>query len=66
MAREPEGKLKRFESVGEIADDIKKTGKTGVVIVPLEYVNQLTANELVTANVLADNKELAIVGVTLK
>lgn len=66
LAREPEGKLKRFESVGEIADDIKKTGKTGVVIVPLEYVNQLTANELVTANVLADNKELAIVGVTLK
>lgn len=66
LVREPEGKLKRFESVGEIADDIKKTSKTGVVLVPLEYVNQLTANELVTANVLADNKELAIVGVTLK
>ncbi len=66
LAREPEGKLKRFESVTEIVEDIKKTSKNGAVLVPLEYVKQLTENDLVTANVLADNGELAIVGVNLK
>ena len=66
LSREPEGKLKRFESVSEIVEDIKKDSKSGVVLVPLEYVKQLTDSELVTANVLMDNGELAIVGVNLK
>lgn len=66
LAREPEGKLKRIDSVGELVENIKKDGKNGVILVPLEHLKQLTDSDLVTSNVLMDNGELAVVGVTLK
>lgn len=66
LVRDETGKLKRFEAVSEIADEIKKDGKPAVVLVPIQYTNQLTESNLVTGNVLADNGELAIVGVRLK
>ncbi len=66
LVRDEIGKLKRFESVKDVADEIKKDGKPIVALIPLEYVSQLTESPLVTGNVLADNGELAIVGVNLK
>ncbi|HRH45395.1 MAG TPA: hypothetical protein PKY82_27395, partial [Pyrinomonadaceae bacterium] len=66
LVREPEGKLRRFESVGEIVEEMKKDRKPSTVIVPNQYVSQLTESDLVSANILADNGELAIVGVNLK
>ena len=66
LVRDDTGKLKRFEGIKELAEEIRKDGKPIVVLVPLEYVSQLTESDLVTANILADNGELAIVGVNLK
>jgi 4-amino-4-deoxy-L-arabinose transferase-like glycosyltransferase len=66
LVRDETGKLKRFERVQDLADEMKKDGKPAAVLVPLEYVNQLTESDLVMGNVLADNGELAIVGVNLK
>lgn len=66
VVRNEEGKLRRFEGIPELAQEIRKDGKPILVLVPLEYVSQLTESEVVTANVMADNGELVIVGVNLK
>jgi 4-amino-4-deoxy-L-arabinose transferase-like glycosyltransferase len=66
VVRDESGKLKRFEAVSEVADEIKKDGRPVVALVPNQYVNQLTQSELVAGNVLADNGELSVVGVSLK
>ncbi len=66
LIRDETGKLKRFESVQELTDEMKKDGEPAAVLVPIENINQLTESELVKGNVLADNGELAIVGVNLK
>jgi 4-amino-4-deoxy-L-arabinose transferase-like glycosyltransferase len=66
MTRTEEGKLKQYNGVQEIVDEIKKDGKPAAILVPIEHVSQLTESALLTANVLGDNGELAIVGVTLK
>ena len=66
VVRAEDGKLKRFDGVKELADEIRKDGKPIVVLVPLEYISQLTESDIVTGNVLANNGELAVVGVSLK
>jgi 4-amino-4-deoxy-L-arabinose transferase-like glycosyltransferase len=66
LVRDETGKLKRFESVQELVEEMKKDGQPAAVLIPLENVNQLTESDLVTGTILADNGELAIVGVNLK
>ncbi|MCU0240574.1 MAG: glycosyltransferase family 39 protein [Pyrinomonadaceae bacterium] len=66
LVRDEKGKLRKFESVADVAEIIKNEGKPVLVLVPKQHINQLTENETLTANVLGDNGELAIVGVSLK
>ncbi len=66
LVRDNDGKLRRFFSAAEIVEEMKRENINEIlVLVPLEYLNQLTASDLVKANVLGDNTELAIVLVKL-
>ncbi|MEK7723280.1 MAG: glycosyltransferase family 39 protein [Acidobacteriota bacterium] len=66
VARAEDGKLLRIDGVKELADEIRKEGKPVVVLSLLEHVPQLTESDIVTANVMADNGEMAIVAVNVK
>lgn len=65
LIRTPDGKQKKFEGVGEIIPDLKKTGGTALVLVPIEHTHQLTENSGLISAVLANNGELAIVSIQL-
>ncbi len=67
LARDADGKLKKFFGVSEVAEEIKREKvETVLVLVPLEYLHELPESVLVTAKVLGDNGELAIAAVELK
>ncbi|MCU1287901.1 MAG: 4-amino-4-deoxy-L-arabinose transferase and related glycosyltransferase of family [Acidobacteria bacterium] len=67
LVRAEDGKLKKFQGVSEISEEIaRQNGKPVLVLVPLEYLEELTSSSLVEAKVLADNTELAIVFVSNK
>ncbi len=67
LIRDADGKLKKFLGVHEVLEEIKhQTGKNVLVLVPLEYLKELTDSDLVSARVLGDNGELAIVLVNAK
>jgi 4-amino-4-deoxy-L-arabinose transferase-like glycosyltransferase len=62
LIRDADGKLKKFLGVSEVAEEIRREGAADVlVLVPLEYLQQLTDSDLVEAKVLDENGELAIV-----
>ena len=66
LKRTEDGKLRRFEGVGKVVDELKIDNKDTLILVPLEYVSQLTESNQLDAKVLGDNGELAIVAVKLK
>ncbi|MEO6590153.1 MAG: hypothetical protein ABIP06_12705, partial [Pyrinomonadaceae bacterium] len=67
LVREADGKQKRFYGISEILDEIKNENPEQVlVLIPLGYLNTLTASDLVETQVLDDNGELAIVLVRKK
>ena len=67
LVRSADGKLKKFLGVYEVLEEIKRQGSGNVlVLVPLEYLKELTETDLVNARVLNDNDELAIVLVSAK
>ena len=53
-------------SISELTEELKKEGKPITVLVPLKYTDELITNDTVNGNILADNGEVAIVGVSLK
>jgi 4-amino-4-deoxy-L-arabinose transferase-like glycosyltransferase len=55
----PDGQPRKFEGAEEILQETNQT--TALVIVPLQWVHQLTELESTEALVIADNGELAIV-----
>ena len=62
LVRTDDGKIKKFLGVLEIAEEIKReNGEEVLVLVPLEYQEELTASNSVETKVLANNGELAIV-----
>jgi hypothetical protein len=61
--RDNEGKQIRFESVMDVANVSRRGRQPVLVLVPLEYVTQLTDSKVVRSQVIADNGELAIVDV---
>lgn len=62
LIRDKDGKLKKFLGVSEIAEEIERNGVEQVlVLVPPEYLKELTTSNFVETKVLADNTELAIV-----
>ncbi len=67
LVRETKGEQKKFESVGEIIDYLKKENQTSaLIIVPHRLVNEITGNKQFEAKILDKNKELDIVSVKLK
>ncbi|MDQ3372725.1 MAG: glycosyltransferase family 39 protein [Acidobacteriota bacterium] len=67
LIREADGKLKKFPGVHEVLEEIKnQKGENVLVLVPLEYLKELTSSDLVSVQVLSDNGELAIVLVNAK
>jgi hypothetical protein len=67
LVRTDDGKQRRFFEAAEIVGEIKREdAKSVLVLVPIQYLNQLTESDLVEAKVLGDNTELAIVLVKSK
>jgi 4-amino-4-deoxy-L-arabinose transferase-like glycosyltransferase len=64
LVRDGEGKQKRLYGVSQVVDEMNRENtKQILVIVPIVYRNQLINSNLVEAELLDDNGELAIVAV---
>jgi 4-amino-4-deoxy-L-arabinose transferase-like glycosyltransferase len=64
LVREADGKQKRLYGVSQVVDEMRQANaKQILVIVPIVYQNQLVNSNLVEAEVLDDNGELAMVAV---
>ena len=62
LLREPDGKQKRLYGVSQVIEEMKRdNARQSLVIVPLEYKNQLLNNVELETELLGDNGELAIV-----
>lgn len=67
LLRDEAGKQKRLYGPGEVLAEITaENGMRVLVLVPLEYLVQLTSNDKLAAEIIGDNGELAIVAVSLK
>jgi 4-amino-4-deoxy-L-arabinose transferase-like glycosyltransferase len=67
LLREEDGKQKRFYGVSQVVDEMKRENlKRALVMIPLNYLPQITKSDVLDAEVLGDNGELAIAIVTLK
>jgi len=67
LLRNPDGKQRRLSGVNEVIAEIAaENGSHVLVLVPLEYLPQLTTNEKLQTEVLKNNGELAIAGVSIK
>jgi len=60
---EADGKPVRLEGPQQVLKIAKETNRTVLVIVPVEYTEQLTAYALVEAEVIGDNGTVALVAV---
>ena len=61
-----DGEPLRFEGPTEVVNQASRNGGVALVIVPVEYLTQLTELESVRTEVIGDNGESAIVGVRLQ
>jgi len=67
LVRTDDGKQRRFFDAAEIVGEMKREdAKSVLVLVPIQYLTQLTESDPVEAKVLGDNTELAIVLVRRK
>ncbi len=67
LVRTDDGKQRRFFDAAEIVGEMKREdAKSVLVLVPIQYLNQLTESDLVEAKVLGDNTELAVVLIKVK
>lgn len=67
LLRDIDGKQKRLSGVNEVMAEIKaENGRPVLVLLPLEYLPQLTTDENLRTQVLKDNGELAIAAVSLR
>ena len=66
LVRNGDGTQRRFSSANEIQQEIlRSNGGSVLVLIPLERVNELTRDNALNAEVIADNTELAIVQVSV-
>lgn len=66
LLREPDGKQKKLYSPAEIEAEMRRAGSTrSLVLVPREYLKQLTDSPVVRSEVIRDNGEWVIAGVNL-
>ncbi|MFZ1702668.1 MAG: glycosyltransferase family 39 protein [Pyrinomonadaceae bacterium] len=67
LLRDPEGKQKKLYSPAEVAAEMQRANVTkALVLVPPEYLKQLTDNGAVKAESIRDNGEWAIVAVSIE
>ncbi|MEO6656436.1 MAG: glycosyltransferase family 39 protein [Pyrinomonadaceae bacterium] len=67
LIRDAEGKQQKLYSVNEILAALdSENGRPAVVLVPLEYLSQLTRDERITTEVLKDNGDLAVAVVSAR
>jgi len=62
----PEGEPLRFEDAGEVLAVARQAARPVLVIVPIEYVEQVTGLKSVWTRVIGDNGALALVAVNAK
>jgi 4-amino-4-deoxy-L-arabinose transferase-like glycosyltransferase len=67
LVRDESGKIKKFLGVLEVVEEIRR-GKSQevLVLVPLDFLKELTESNLVESKILDDNGELSIVSVKNK
>lgn len=67
LDREESGKQKKLFGVSEVISEMNAVGdSTTLVMIPLEYIHQITKSDQITAEILDDNGELALVLVTIR
>ena len=67
LLRSEDGKQKKLLGTTEVLEEIRReNGKAVLVLVPLEYLKQLTDSNLIRTEVLKENGELAIVYVSAR
>lgn len=67
LDREESGKQKKLFGVSEVISEMNAVGdSTSLVMIPLEYIQQITKSDQITAEILDDNGELALVFVTIR
>ncbi len=67
LLHDPDGKQKKLYSPAEVVSEMQRAGtKRALVLVPVEYQKQLTESNLLHAEIIRDNTELAIVAVSIE
>ncbi|MEQ1604290.1 MAG: glycosyltransferase family 39 protein [Pyrinomonadaceae bacterium] len=67
LLRDATGKQKAFYHVDDLLPYLaRENGKAALILVPIEHLTVLTNDTRITANVLKDNTELAIVEVAIR
>ncbi len=67
LLRDPDGKQRRLSNNDDVVNVIDADNKRpALVLIPLEYLSQLTDSEKLKTEIIKDNGELAIVAVSLK
>jgi len=66
IAYGPDGEPLRFEGPSEVVNAVRQSGGVALVMVPVEYLSQLTELKTVKTEVIADNRKSAIVALTLQ
>jgi len=67
LLRTTDGKQQRLSGAYEVQQEIvRRNGAAVLVIVPLEYIKQLTESTTLSGEVVAQNAEIAVVATTLR
>ena len=66
LAYDASGEPLKFEGAFQVADAAREMGTTVLVLVPLEYVGQLTGYPALEAQVIGDNGTIALVAANAK
>ncbi len=67
LLRDTDGKQRYLSGIGEVIDEIAvEKGRAVLVLIPLEYLSQITDNGKLKAEIIKDNGELAIAAVSSK
>ena len=67
LLRDPDGKQKKLYSPAEVVTEMQRAGvRRALVLVPIEYQKQLTESNLLHAEIIRNNTELAIVAVSIE
>lgn len=66
LAYTADGNPIKFEGAGQVADAARHLGGPALVIVPIEYIHQLTEYPLLQTEIIADNGSVALVAVSVR